>query len=83
MRYAIYWLNGEVSMAEGDDIADACRKRGIGAGAVNAMDFYHEYTDEKGLTHVWDPEKKNWVRKKPIIDPEALAEFNKERGVIP
>ena len=44
-KFKIYWLAGKPTIVQGEDIADACRRGGIGGGAVRAIDFYEEITD--------------------------------------
>ena len=40
MKYKLYWLDGTEEVVEGQNIADACNKAGIGAGAIRALDYY-------------------------------------------
>lgn len=39
-KFVLHWLDGKKETIEGDDIADACRRAGIGRGALNALDYY-------------------------------------------
>ena len=41
-KYVIHWLGGKTELVEGTDIADACRRAGIGNGALRAMDYFEE-----------------------------------------
>ena len=40
--FIIYWLDKTEETFTGFDIADACNKAGIGAGAIRAIDYYKE-----------------------------------------
>ncbi len=46
-RFRIHWLDNTTQDVEGVDIVDACNRAGIGAGAVKAIDYYEELTEEK------------------------------------
>lgn len=46
-RFKLYWLDGKVEIVEGNDIADAFTKTGYGAGAIRALDWYKEITDNE------------------------------------
>lgn len=39
-RYRLFWLDGRTEDVEGYDIADACRRAGIGNGAIRAIDYF-------------------------------------------
>lgn len=41
-KFTLHWLGGRTEVVEGDDIADACRRAGIGGGAVAALDYYED-----------------------------------------
>lgn len=41
-KFTLYWLSGKTESVEGYDIADACRRAGIGNGALAALDYYKE-----------------------------------------
>lgn len=41
-KFKLHWLGGKTEIVEGHDIVDACRRSGIGAGALAAMDSYKE-----------------------------------------
>lgn len=41
-KFILHWLGGRTETVEGTDIADACRRAGIGAGALAALDYYGE-----------------------------------------
>ena len=41
-RYILHWLGGKTQSVEGGDIADACRRAGIGNGDLPALDYYEE-----------------------------------------
>ena len=40
--FRLFWIGGSVELIKGDDIADAFRKAGYGAGAVRSLDWYEE-----------------------------------------
>lgn len=40
--FIIYWLDKKTTIVKGNNIADACNKSGIGAGAIAAIDYYKE-----------------------------------------
>ncbi len=44
--FILHWLHGEDTTITGIDIKDAFRRAGYGAGAVSALDFWEEVTDE-------------------------------------
>ena len=46
-KYLLHWLGGKTEPVEGTDIADACRKAGIGGGALTALDYYEEDMGQK------------------------------------
>lgn len=42
-KFVLHWLGGKRTDAvEGDDIADAFTRHGYGAGALRALDYYHD-----------------------------------------
>ena len=41
-KYRLHWLGGKTEVVSGTDIADACRRAGIGNGALRALDYYEE-----------------------------------------
>lgn len=45
-RYRLHWLDGKTEVVEGRDPADAMNRRGYGAGAVRALDYYEEVNEE-------------------------------------
>ena len=43
MKFVLHWVGDKrTDTVEGDDIANAFTRHGYGAGAVNALDCYHE-----------------------------------------
>ncbi len=38
MKFELCWLDGNKEIVEGEDIAAACNKAGIGQGAIIALD---------------------------------------------
>ena len=50
-KFRLHWLHGKVQVVEGDDIADACRKAGIGNGALPALDYYEEIKEPDSIGH--------------------------------
>ena len=40
--FTLHWLGGKTEQVQGSDIADACRRAGIGNGALPALDYYEE-----------------------------------------
>lgn len=47
--FILHWLDGSKEKVSGINIADACRKAGIGAGAVQAIDYYEEIKKQADL----------------------------------
>jgi hypothetical protein len=47
--YILHWKTGEDEEVKGYDIADACRRAGIGHGALPALDYYEEAKPKLGL----------------------------------
>ena len=41
-KFVLHWTSGKSESVEGDDIADACLKAGIGQRALILLDRYHE-----------------------------------------
>ena len=41
-KFRLHWLSGKIEEVEGSNIADACRKAGIGRGALAALDYYEK-----------------------------------------
>jgi len=39
-KFRLHWLDGQTELVEGHDIADACRRAGIGNGALRALDYW-------------------------------------------
>lgn len=44
-KFRLHWLDGKTEIVEGNYIADACRRAGIGNGALPALDYYEEVKD--------------------------------------
>ena len=40
--FLIHWRDGSTTEVTGEDITDACRRAGIGSGAVRAIDYHEE-----------------------------------------
>jgi len=47
-HYRLYWLNGDTTDVRGSNIANAVNKAGIGQGALPALDYWAEVTEEPG-----------------------------------
>ena len=42
-KFKLHWLSEpKEQIVEGSDIADACRRAGIGGGALPALDYWEE-----------------------------------------
>lgn len=41
-RFQLHWLDGQIEVVEGHSIVDACRRAGIGCGALSALDYWEE-----------------------------------------
>lgn len=67
-KFTIWWRDGTRSVIEGVSIDDAFTKAGYGAGAVKAVDWYDRGDVD---THYWCTATKNWLRRTPIINPNA------------
>lgn len=46
-EFKLYWLDGTTEVVTGDDVCQAVRRAGIGAGAIPALDYYEEVTSEE------------------------------------
>ena len=46
IRYRFYWKTGETDEGEGTSPADALTHLGYGGGAVRALDYYKDITNE-------------------------------------
>jgi hypothetical protein len=44
-RFRLFWLDKTMEDIEGNDIADAFRRAGLGGGAIRALDYYKEIED--------------------------------------
>lgn len=45
--FCLYWSDGEEETICGESISDAFTKAGYGVGAIRALDYYKELTDEE------------------------------------
>jgi hypothetical protein len=43
--FILYWLDGKQETLTGNSISDAFNRAGYGAGAVRALDYFHEVKD--------------------------------------
>lgn len=75
-KYTFYWRTGQREVLEGDSPLEAVRRRGYGAGAMSAVDFYKEGDD-----HSYDWINSNWVRKPGLpwveevpVKPQPMTE---------
>jgi hypothetical protein len=57
--YTVYWLDGKKEIVKGTSISDSFRKAGLGGGALRAVDFYAENSDND---YVWNKQKHNWEK---------------------
>ena len=57
-NFTLFWRTGDKEVVEGLDIADACRRSGYGGGAVAALDFWQEGTNDSNWT--WNIDNKKW-----------------------
>jgi hypothetical protein len=44
--FVLHWIGGKTETVTGGDIADACRRAGIGAGALRVLDYFEEQGDK-------------------------------------
>ena len=42
-KYTLYWLDGTKQVVEGDGIADAYNRAGLGASALKLLDYYGDH----------------------------------------
>ena len=40
LKFALYWLGGDVEVVTGRDLTDAFTRAGYGAGAASALDYW-------------------------------------------
>jgi hypothetical protein len=45
-RFRLFWLDKTMEDVEGDDIADAFRRAGLGGGAIRALDYFKEVKED-------------------------------------
>ena len=62
-KFTFFWLYGEREVLEGEDVADAARRAGYGAGAISVLDFYSDGDDDN---FVYDMVRKHWRKKEEI-----------------
>jgi len=49
-QFVLYWIGGKSETISGDNISDAFRRAGYGAGALSALDYYETISpDNKGI----------------------------------
>lgn len=53
-KFKLHWLDGKTEIVEGYNIADACRRAGIGNGALRALDYYEPVKEESSAPPI-DP----------------------------
>ncbi len=41
-KFKLHWLDGKTEVVSGTNIADACRRAGIGNGALRALDYWEK-----------------------------------------
>jgi hypothetical protein len=66
--FTLYWLTGDKEIVQGVDVADAVRRSGYSGGALRALDFWTEGTNENwnwnSKDHKWEwsesPKKKKF-----------------------
>lgn len=47
-KFKLYWMSaGKTEIVEGTDIADAFTHAGYSAGAIHALDWYEEVTEDE------------------------------------
>lgn len=59
--FRLYWLDGKTEVIKGPNIETAFTRRGYGAGAVKAIDFYDNGEQQK---YQWDQDLHDWVAQK-------------------
>lgn len=52
MKYILYWLDGKKEEVEGDTITNAVNNANYGGGAIGALDFYSEKSDEDPYVYI-------------------------------
>ena len=62
MKHTLYWLDGMKEEAYGDNVIDAVTRAGYGGGAIRALDFYSDDTDQD--EYVYNKTKKEWQNPK-------------------
>jgi len=48
-RFELRWNDGKTEIVEGNDIADACRRAGIGAGALPALNYWKPLDESSSI----------------------------------
>lgn len=66
-NFIIYWFDGTTSSIKGNSIEDAFTKAGYGAGAVRAVDFYEEGTEN--TNYEYSKKEHTWKRIVPVFQP--------------
>lgn len=56
-NFILYWLTGKTTTVTGNTIQEAMTNAGYGNGALRALDFYDEATEQ---TYIWDKEARTW-----------------------
>lgn len=64
-EFTFYWLDGEREVLSGNDVPDAFRRAGYGAGARFALDFTAVGDNRE---YIWTGGK--WVKQKPTTSEE-------------
>ena len=62
MKHTLYWLDGMKEEAYGDNVIDAVTRAGYDGGAIRALDFYSDDTDQD--EYVYNKTEKEWQNPK-------------------
>ena len=62
--FTFYWLDGQKDVGKGHSVADAFSRLGYGGGALAALDFYSEGSDDD--EYYFNKEEGAW-RSKGVI----------------
>lgn len=60
-KYILFWDNGSKQVVEGNSIADACNRCGVGRGALAVLDFFCEAEGEAEWHVLVEDGKHSWI----------------------
>ena len=70
-QFTLFWRDGKKEVIEGNAIDDAFTRRGYGAGALRALDFYWEGSVLD--RYLWDEKLSQWQINPDASKPEQVT----------